>query len=210
MGTVRICEIFSSLNGEGKYTGYPTTFIRLSGCPFNCKYCDTLYAKEAGKKMSIEKIMTKVNKLGNRYVCITGGEPLAQGDIMSLVYELLSFSYIVSIETSGLIEIEEDGYARTFNYTMDIKCPSSGVSSSNVYSNLSRLKSYDEVKFVISDLQDLNFAKSVLKKYPTKAQVVYSPVNNDLSIAKLIVENLLNKNIQGKLGMQLHKILDIK
>ena len=138
MVTVRICEIFSSLNGEGKYTGHPTTFIRLSGCPFNCSYCDTLYAKNSGKKMSIDKIMTEVNKLGNKYVCITGGEPLVQNDTMSLVYELLSFSYIVSIETNGLVEIEEDGYARTFNYTMDIKCPSSRVSDSNDYANLSR------------------------------------------------------------------------
>ncbi len=210
MVTVRICEIFSSLNGEGKYTGHPTTFIRLSGCPFNCSYCDTLYAKNSGKKMSIDKIMTEVNKLGNKYVCITGGEPLVQNDTMSLVYELLSFSYIVSIETSGLVEIEEDGYARTFNYTMDIKCPSSGVSDSNVYANLSRLKSYDEVKFVIVDSQDLEFAKTVLKKYPTKAQVIYSPVNNNLDVAKMITESLINKGIQGKLGLQLHKILNIK
>lgn len=210
MGIVRICEIFSSLNGEGKYTGHPTTFIRLSGCPFSCSYCDTLYAKTIGKKMSIDKIMTEVNKLGNKYVCITGGEPLAQNDTMSLVYELLSFSYIVSIETSGLIEIEEDGYARTFNYTMDIKCPSSGVSDNNVYTNLSRLKSYDEVKFVIADSQDLEFAKTTLKKHPTKAQVIYSPVNNNLDVAKMITESLINKDIQGKLGLQLHKILDIK
>lgn len=207
---MKICEIFSSLNGEGKYTGYPTTFIRLSGCPFSCNYCDTLYAKENGKRMSIDKIMAKVNKLGNKHICITGGEPLIHNDVLSLVYELLSFSYIVSIETSGLVEIEEDGYARTFNYTMDIKCPSSGVSNRNVYSNLSRLKSYDEVKFVIVDSQDLEFSKEVLKKYPTKAQIIYSPVNNDLSVAKLISDNLVNKNIIGKLGLQLHKILDIK
>lgn len=207
---MKICEIFSSLNGEGKYTGYPTTFIRLSGCPFSCNYCDTLYAKENGKRMSIDKIMAKVNKLGNKHICITGGEPLIHNDVLSLVYELLSFSYIVSIETSGLVEIEEDGYARTFNYTMDIKCPSSGVSNRNVYSNLSRLKSYDEVKFVIVDSQDLEFSKEVLKKYPTKAQIIYSPVNNDLGVAKLISDNLVNKNIIGKLGLQLHKILDIK
>lgn len=207
---MKICEIFSSLNGEGKYTGYPTTFIRLSGCPFSCNYCDTLYAKENGKRMSIDKIMAKVNKLGNKHICITGGEPLIHNDVLSLVYELLSFSYIVSIETSGLVEIEEDGYARTFNYTMDIKCPSSGVSNRNVYSNLSRLKSYDEVKFVIVDSQDLEFSKEVLKKYPTKAQIIYSPVNNDLSVAKLISDNLVNKNIAGRLGLQLHKILDIK
>lgn len=210
MVTVRICEIFSSLNGEGKYVGHPTTFIRLSGCPFNCSYCDTLYAKSGGKKMSIDNIMAKVNKLGNKYVCITGGEPLAQNDTLSLVYELLSFSYIVSIETSGLVEIEEDGYARTFNYTMDVKCPSSGISDSNVYDNLSRLKSYDEVKFVIVDSQDLEFAKAILKKYPTKAQVIYSPVNNNLDVAKMITESLINKDIQGKLGLQLHRIINIK
>lgn len=207
---MKICEIFSSLNGEGKYTGYPTTFVRLSGCPFNCSYCDTLYAKEDGKKMSIDKIMAEINKLGNKHVCITGGEPLLQNDVLSLVYELLSFSYIVSVETSGLVEIEEDDYARTFNYTMDIKCPSSGVSNRNVYSNLSRLKSYDEVKFVIVDSQDLEFAKDVLKKHPTKAQIIYSPVNNDLNIANLIVDNLVSKNLTGRLGLQLHKILNIK
>lgn len=207
---MKICEIFSSLNGEGKYTGYPTTFIRLSGCPFNCKYCDTKYAKADGKKMSIDRIMCEVSKLGNKHICITGGEPLMQNDVLSLVYELLSFSYVVSIETSGLVEIEEDNYARTFNYTMDVKCPCSGVEGLNKFDNLKKLKSYDEVKFVVKDERDLEFVIDTLKKYPTKAQIILSPLDNDLSTCDLISQYLISKKINGRIGLQLHKILNIK
>ena len=207
---MRIVEIFSSLQGEGKYTGYPTTFIRLAGCPFNCKFCDTEYAKQGGKKMTIERVMHEVNKLGNTYICITGGEPLLQVELEPLVYELLSFSYIVTIETSGLVPIESCEYNRTYTYCMDIKCPCSGEQDKNCFENLKRLKDKDEVKCVIRDSKDIEYVKNILKKYPTKAQIILSPMDNDLEVCNLILNALKSKKIKGRLGVQLHKILNIK
>lgn len=211
---MKVVEIFSSIQGEGKYTGYPTTFIRFYGCvakPF-CRYCDSIYACE-GKNyslMSLDKIMLEVSKLGNKYVCLTGGEPLLQNDIYPLIYELLSFSYIVSIETSGLIDIDSDDYKRSYNYVMDIKCPCSGVEGLNKYNNLAILKSYDEVKFVIDNERDIEFVKKILKKYPTKAEIILSPVNNNEESVKLINKTLLDGSIKGRIGIQLHKILNVK
>ena len=207
---MRITEIFSSLQGEGKYTGYPTTFIRFAGCPFNCKFCDTEYSKQAGKKMTIERVMHEVNKLGNSYVCITGGEPLLQTELEPLVYELLSYSYIVTIETSGLVPIEPCEYNRTYTYCMDIKCPCSGEQDKNCLENLKILKDKDEVKCVIQDSKDIEYIRNILKKYPTKAQVILSPINNDLDVCNLIINALKTKKIKGRIGIQLHKILDIK
>lgn len=207
---MRVSEIFTSLQGEGKYTGFPTTFIRVAGCPFKCKYCDTEYAKTEGKKVSLDRIMREVFRRGNQHICITGGEPLLDEDVFPLIYELLSFSYIVTIETSGLVEIEECSYARTYSYCMDIKCPCSGMENLNVYSNLERLRANDEVKFVVATKEDIDFAKGVLKKYPTKATVIFSPLNNDLEICKLIEKTLIKGRMNAKIGMQLHRILNIK
>lgn len=207
---MRIAEIFSSIQGEGKYTGHPTTFIRLAGCPFNCEFCDTKYAKQGGKKMTIERVMHEVSKLGNTYICITGGEPLIQTDLYPLVYELLSFSYIVTIETSGLVPIESCEYNRTYSYCMDIKCPCSGEQDKNCLENLKLLKDKDEVKCVVRDTKDIEYLKGVLKKYPTKAQIILSPMDNDLEICKLIIDTLKSKKIKGRLGLQIHKILNVK
>ena len=206
---MKVCEIFSSLQGEGKYTGYPTTFIRLAGCPFSCSFCDTEYSKKEGKKMSIDRIMSQVNKLNNRHICITGGEPLMQEETLSLVYELLSFSYNVSIETSGLVPIEKCGYSRTYNYCMDLKCPCSGMSDKNCFDNLKELRETDELKCVVKDLKDIDYISKVLKKYPTKAQIILSPLDNDFEVCNLIIDVLKAGKIKGRLGIQLHKILKI-
>ena len=206
---MRISEIFSSLQGEGKYTGYPTTFIRLSNCPFSCSYCDTPQAKTLGKKMTIERVMSQVSKLGNMHVCITGGEPLLQEETLSLVYELLSYSYIVSIETSGLVPIESCGYCRSYSYCMDLKCPCSGMSDKNCFDNLKELRETDELKCVVKDLKDIDYISKVLKKYPTKAQIILSPLHNDFEVCNLIIDVLKAGKIKGRLGIQLHKILKI-
>lgn len=206
---MKVCEIFSSLQGEGKYTGYPTTFIRLAGCPFSCKFCDTEYSKTEGVRMSLDRIMSKVNRLNNRHVCITGGEPLLQEETLSLVYELLSFSYNVSIETSGLVPIEPCGYNRTYTYCMDLKCPCSGVSDKNHFENLKELRDKDELKCVVKDLKDIEFVIKVLKKYPTKASIILSPMDNDFEVCKLIIDTLKSGKIKGRLGIQLHKLLEI-
>lgn len=210
---MKVVEIFSSIQGEGKYSGYPTTFVRFYGCikPF-CTYCDTKYACEGKnyKLMSFDKVMSEIGKLGNKYVCLTGGEPLLQYDIYPLIYELLSFSYIVSVETSGLVNIEKDDYVRSYNYCMDIKCPCSGMENYNKFENLENLHSNDEVKFVVKDETDINFVKDVLAKHNTSASVILSPVDNNDKTISLITTTLLNKEIKGRLGLQLHKIIGIK
>jgi 7-carboxy-7-deazaguanine synthase len=160
--------------------------------------------------MTIERVMHEVNKLGNTYISITGGEPLLQVELEPLVYELLSFSYIVTIETSGLVPIESCEYNRTYTYCMDIKCPCSGEQDKNCFENLKRLKDKDEVKCVIRDSKDIEYVKNILKKYPTKAQIILSPMDNDLEVCNLILNALKSKKIKGRLGVQLHKILNIK
>lgn len=207
---MKVYEVFSSIQGEGKYTGYPTTFIRLFGCHFNCKYCDEPNAKLRFHTMTIAQILSVVNRLGNKHVCITGGEPLEQSLTLSLVYELQSYSYIVSIETSGLVPIEDCEYHRTYSYCMDIKCPCSGMQDKNVYKNLKLLKDYDEVKFVVRNDKDIEFVKSILKKYPTKASVILSPINNGKKTCELIINALTNGKIRGKIGIQLHKVIHVR
>jgi 7-carboxy-7-deazaguanine synthase len=210
-----VSEIFSSIQGEGKFTGYPTTFIRLYKCNLKCVYCDTKYASVKGKQRNagIDAIVKILNELGNTHVCITGGEPLLQDEIYPLIYDLVSRNYIVSIETNGSIPIEKDEYNRSFVYCMDIKCPSSRMASFNCYENLRNLKAKDEVKFVISDYTDYLFAKGVLKQYPTFADVIFSPCfdekgnTNASSLAEWIEQDKL-PNV--RLGVQIHKCIGFK
>ena len=211
---MKVVEIFSSIQGEGKYSGYPTTFVRFYRCVAKplCTYCDTKYACE-GKNyrlMSFDKVMSEIGKLGNKYVCLTGGEPLLQNDIYPLIYELLSFSYIVSVETSGLVEIARDDYVRSYSYCMDVKCPCSGMENFNKLTNLTNLRSNDEVKFVVKDAADIEFMKKVLSKYPTKASIILSPIDNNKDTIGLITKVLLQKEVNGRLGLQLHKIIGVK
>lgn len=207
-----LSEIVESIQGEGKYTGIPTTFIRLYGCNMWCAYCDSVYARNGKKKnASIETIMNAAYKLGNKHICITGGEPLLQDDIYPLIYELVDRDYIVSIETNGSIPIEKDNYNRSFNYCMDIKCPSSRMASKNCYSNLANLHPKDEVKFVIADYADFMFALGVIKQYPTHAQIIFSPVfsegtNSGGELAEWMMENKLPNT---RMGIQMHKLVGI-
>lgn len=206
-----VSEIFTSLQGEAKHTGNVTTFIRLKGCPFHCAFCDERKSKTDGEEMDIEDIMMAVHRKKNKYVCITGGEPLVQyNELMPLIYELNQFGYIVTIETSGLLPLPIDNYKRSHSFTMDIKCPCSGMQDNNCFENMARLHLQDEVKFVIRNKADIDFAKSVLSKYPTKASIIYSPMDNDMEASKLIQRALIKKEIKGRIGLQLHKILHIK
>ena len=210
MEKVLISEIFTSLQGEAKHTGNVTTFIRFFGCPFKCTFCDER-RKIKGEEMDIEDVMIEVHRRKNKYVCITGGEPLMQYDeLLPLIYELNQFGYIVTIETSGLVPLPVDNYKRSHSFVMDVKCPCSGMEHKNFYENLGRLHPQDEVKFVIRNVQDIEFAKDILSQYPTKASVIYSPVDNDVEAAKLIQRALVKREIKGRIGLQIHKILNIK
>lgn len=210
-----VSEIFSSIQGEGKFTGYSTTFIRLYGCNCRCLYCDSMYAVTGRRKkfLGIDKILYIVTKMRNQHICITGGEPLLQAEeLYPLIYELVERGYKVGIETNGTIKIDDD-YPRSYFYTMDVKCPSSGMEKLNVYENLLELQAQDEVKFVISDLYDYEFAKNVLQKYPTKASIIFSPVfgNDGTNSIDLVTELIAeDKPINARIGLQLHRFLNVK
>lgn len=208
-----LSEIQESLQGEGKFTGIPTTFVRLFGCNMWCSYCDSEHARKGKRRnASIETIMNAVYKLGNKHICLTGGEPLLQDDIYPLIYELVDKEYVVTIETNGGVAIEKDSYNRSFSYCMDIKCPSSRMASKNIYSNLANLHPKDEVKFVVADYADFMFALGVLKKYPTNAMIVFSPIFNadgthsGTDLAEWLMEH---KIPNARMGIQMHKIIGI-
>ena len=152
---LRITEIFHSLQGETSTTGLPTVFIRLTGCPLRCGYCDTAYAFEGGSKMELSEIMATVAEYGAKYVTVTGGEPLAQPQCIELLERLCDQGYRVSLETSGAMPIA-DVDKRVFKI-VDLKTPGSGEVSKNLYSNIEYLLPHDEVKFVICDRQDYDW-----------------------------------------------------
>ena len=206
-------EVFASIQGEGYDTGLPTVFVRFFGCNVHCVYCDQPQKRSECRTVSVDRVVAEVRKHGIRNVCITGGEPLLQDEIYPLIYELVSLGYNVSIETNGTLPIEADNYNRSFKYIMDVKCPSSGVSDKNLYSNLANLKVNDEVKFVIKDREDYNFMKSILIKYPTKAKILVSPMfDKDLNplIGKEVVDWLVEDKLDHiKLQLQIHKIINV-
>jgi 7-carboxy-7-deazaguanine synthase len=159
-------------------------------------------------------MVERIGKIGLRYVCITGGEPLLQEDTIPLVYELILSGYKVSIETSGCVPIEPDPYSRTYKYVMDIKCPCSGVTEKNIYGNLALLKNNDEVKFVIKDRIDYDFFKETLNKYPTAAKVLLSPMFDSegrqvigRKLSEWIIEDKLT---DVRIQIQQHKILGVE
>ena len=148
------------------------------------------------------------------YVCITGGEPLIQEDIYSVVYELLSEGYKVSIETNGCVPIDYCNYERSYKYVMDVKCPSSGVSHKNILTNLGNLKSYDEVKFVIADENDYKYARRILRSYPTPAKILFSPMCDTKGrpvIGQKLVDWIIRDHLySARVQVQIHKMLNVK
>ena len=207
-------EVFLSIQGESSDSGLPCIFIRLYGCPVGCSYCDQPQKPEQRKRISIENIINQVNKFkGVKNVCITGGEPLIYQETIPIAWELMHLGYKVSIETSGCVPIEDLGYRRSYKYVMDIKCPSSGVSEKNLFENLLHLQSNDEVKFVIADREDYEYMKMVLKKYPTQASILVSPMfdkNQKAVIGKDLIEWILEDKLNVRVQIQLHKILGVR
>lgn len=207
-------EVFASIQGESSDTGLPTVFVRLYGCPVGCLYCDQPQPLDRKKKVSIENLVKMVKKYkGIENVCITGGEPLIYADVIPLTWELLHDGYKVSIETSGCVPIEDLPYRRSFKYVMDIKCPSSGVSEKNIFENLLHLQANDEVKFVVANREDYDYMKKVLKKYPTQASILVSPMfneNQEAVIGHELVEWILEDRLSVRVQIQLHKILSVR
>lgn len=202
---MKICEIFHSIQGEGLDMGAPTVFIRTSGCPLRCKWCDTLYAFSEGEEMSIDEILTKVGSYGESRVCVTGGEPLEQKDIFTLLERLLEQGYFVSLETSGALPIEDMPCVENLRVVLDIKCPSSEMHEKMDFSNIELLGPADELKFVISDRKDYDYAKDIISKYKPIGQIIMQPVwGNDL---KELVDWVIKDRLNARVLPQLHKII---
>jgi len=204
--SLRIFEIFHSLQGESSRVGLPTVFVRLTGCPLRCGYCDTEYAFHGGSTKSFEEILANVASYQAQYVCVTGGEPLAQKGCHALLKMLCDAGYQVSIETSGAMDISQ--VDRRVSVIMDIKTPGSGEVGKNLWSNISALEAKDEVKFVLVDRADYDWAKQILAQYDLtqKCPVLFSPVYKTLPPADLATW-VLEDRLPVRMQVQLHKIL---
>jgi len=202
---MKINEIFYSLQGEGKWTGRPNIFIRTSGCNLRCSFCDTTYAYYDGKEMSINEILSQISKYPCKYICLTGGEPLLQNEILDLIDALLKKDYKIYLKTNGSINIKKLSNKKSLIISLDIKCPSSKMHEKNNFKNISLLKKDDQLKFVIDDKNDYNYAKKIIDKYKPICTVFFQPVwgTNPSNLAEWIIHDGLNV----KLGLQLHKIM---
>ena len=203
---LRLTEIFLSLQGEARSIGWPTVFVRLTGCPLRCQYCDTAYAFHGGDWWTFDAILEDVARHGARHVCVTGGEPLAQKRCLALLARLCDAGYEVSLETSGAIDIGE--VDPRVSRVLDIKTPASGEVGRNLWSNLPLLTPHDQVKFVICDRADYEWSKGVLAEHRLVAtcDVLFSPSFGQVSpreLADWIVEDRLPVRFQ----VQLHKLL---
>ena len=206
MPQLRISEIFFSLQGETSRIGLPTVFIRLTGCPLRCTYCDTSYAFTGGRDMSVAEILLQVAEYAPRYVTVTGGEPLAQRDCMALLGALCDAGYEVSLETGGALDIGEVD-ARV-SRVLDIKTPASGEEEKNRWENLPLLTPHDEIKFVLCDESDYLWARQVLQRYylAEKCAVLFSPAHGSLNPTEL-AEWILRDRLPVRMQLQLHKLL---
>ncbi len=203
---LRISEIFFSLQGETSRAGLPTVFVRLTGCPLRCGYCDTEYAFYGGKRLSIAAILAEVGNYAARYVTVTGGEPLAQKECLTLLKELCDTGYSVSLETSGALDVSLVD-ARV-SKILDIKTPGSGEAKKNRWSNLHRLTQHDEVKFVLCDEIDYRWAVEAIREHQLDliCPILFSPVHGRLDPAALAAW-VLRDHLPVRVQIQLHKIL---
>ncbi len=206
MSSLRVTEIFYSLQGESNTVGIPTVFIRLTGCPLRCVYCDTAYAFIGGVKTEITDIIAQAEHYNTKYITVTGGEPLAQSACLELIVNLLDKDFIVSIETSGAIDVS--GVDSRAVKVMDLKTPSSGESSKNLYKNIQYLDSKDQVKFVIGDNEDYEWSKVALTQYGLigRCEILFSPVMGQQNATEL-AEKILRDRLPVRFQIQLHKLL---
>jgi 7-carboxy-7-deazaguanine synthase len=204
MVNLNINEIFYSLQGEAREVGLPTVFVRLTGCPLRCTYCDTEYAFKGNNMLSIDEILAEVKQYNTRYVCVTGGEPLAQIDCHVLLDALVKEGQQVSLETSGSIDISAVNSA--VSIVMDVKTPSSNESKHNKYDNIAKLQAKDQLKFVIGSKADFDWSVDTLDQYPTKADVLFSPVFDAITPTQL-ADWILDKQLNVRMQVQMHKLL---
>lgn len=203
---LRITEIFYSLQGESRTVGWPTVFVRLTGCPLRCGYCDTSYAFQGGTWMTLDDICEQVAQYHPHYVTVTGGEPLAQKACLPLLQRLCDQGYEVALETSGALDVSPVD-PRVIK-VMDLKTPGSGEEQRNFYGNIQHLTRQDQVKFVICDRADYDWAKDVLERYrlTERCEVLFSPSTGQLRPADL-ADWLLADRLAVRFQIQLHKYL---
>ena len=203
---LRVSEIFLSLQGEANAVGWPTVFVRLTGCPLRCHYCDTSYAFSGGEWWSLEAIVAEVERYGVRHVCVTGGEPLAQKPCLDLLSKLADAGLEVSLETSGAMDISlvDERISRV----MDIKTPLSGEAGRNRYENIAFLRPADQVKLVIGDRNDYDWAVAILRKYQLdqRCTVLFSPIHDKLP-ARELADWIVADRLPVRFQLQLHKLL---
>ena len=203
---LRITEIFHSIQGEADAVGWPTVFVRLTGCPLRCTWCDTTYSFHGGAWRTIDEIVADVATHGARHVCVTGGEPLSQKRCLILLQRLCDAGYEVSLETSGALDVAQvDPRVRK---VVDLKAPGSGEFKRNRWSNLAHLRPLDQVKFVLADRADYEWARGVVAEHALAArcQVLFSPVHGNVAPREL-AEWILADRLPVRLQMQLHKLL---
>lgn len=203
---LRITEIFHSVQGEAGSVGWPTVFVRLTGCPLRCGYCDTAYAFHGGRRLATAAILAEVASHGARHVCVTGGEPLAQRGCMGLVKQLCDAGYLVSVETSGALDIS--GLDARAQRVMDVKTPGSGEERRNLAENLHHLRPQDFAKFVICDRGDYEWSREFVLRHglASRCEVLFSPCWGTLAPAQL-AEWILADRLPVRFQLQLHKVL---
>lgn len=207
LAELRITEIFFSLQGEARTVGLPTVFIRLTGCPLRCSYCDTTYSFTGGEKYTLTAIIQQVADYGAKYVCVTGGEPLAQPNCLPLLTALCDAGYQVSLETSGALDVSQ--VDRRVSKVVDLKTPDSGEAHRNLYENMQHLTANDQIKFVICSRQDYQWAKFKMDEFQLNqrvSDVLLSPSHQQQDPREL-AEWILADKLAVRLQVQLHKYL---
>ena len=203
---LKITEIFLSLQGEARDAGWPTVFVRLTGCPLRCQYCDTTYSFFGGEWWTLDAIVAEVQRLGVRHVCVTGGEPLSQKRCLDLLRRLCDLGLVVSLETSGAIDIAE--VDPRVSRVLDIKTPGSAEVARNRWENLPLLTPHDQVKFVICNREDYEWSRGVVAEHrlAERCDVLFSPSKDEVS-ARQLADWIVEDRLPVKFQMQLHKIL---
>jgi 7-carboxy-7-deazaguanine synthase len=204
--TLRITEIFHSIQGESRTVGLPTVFIRLTGCPLRCSYCDTAYAFTGGRMMTLQEIMERVHAYPARHATVTGGEPLAQRNCLTLLSSLCDDGYEVSLETGGSIDVSK--VDPRVSRILDIKTPGSGESAKNLFTNLDYLTPKDQIKFVLCDRDDYRWSVDLIRtmNLSARCEILLSPVHGTLEPGQL-ADWILNDGLPVRLQIQLHKFL---
>jgi len=204
--TLRLTEVFLSLQGETSRTGLPTVFVRLAGCPLRCRWCDTTYSFQGGETVTLASLLARVADYGVPTVCVTGGEPLAQKNCLPLLTALCDAGYSVSLETSGALDVGQ--VDPRVSRIVDVKPPGSGEADRNRWENLTHLTPHDEIKFVLADRADYEWAREVMQaqKLAQVCPVLFSPVQGELPPAHL-AEWILADRLPVRMQVQLHKVL---